>query len=72
MALRRLKSPELAAFLGDSDPLVIAEAARAIHDESVDAALPKLATLRLDSLNTLLMLITPLAGFSEMLPEVVA
>ena len=45
VALRRLKSPELAAFLGDSDPLVIAETARAIHDESVDAALPKLATL---------------------------
>ena len=45
VALRRIKSPELAAFLSDSDPLVIAEAARAIHDESVDAALPSVAAL---------------------------
>ena len=45
VALRRLKSPQLAAFLRDSDPLVIAEAARAVHDESVDAALPAVAAL---------------------------
>jgi quinoprotein glucose dehydrogenase len=45
VALRRIKSAELAAFLADSDPLVVAEAARAIHDESVDAALPAVAAL---------------------------
>ena len=45
VALRRIKSSELSAFLADSDPLVVAEAARAIHDESVDAALPAVAAL---------------------------
>jgi quinoprotein glucose dehydrogenase len=44
-ALRRLKNPAVATFLNDNDPLVIAEAARAIYDESIDAALPQLADL---------------------------
>jgi quinoprotein glucose dehydrogenase len=45
VALRRTKSVELASFLADNDPLVVAEAARAIHDESVDAALAAVANL---------------------------
>jgi quinoprotein glucose dehydrogenase len=45
VALRRLRSPELAAFLTDSDPLVVAEAVRAIHDEHIDSALPAVAAL---------------------------
>ena len=45
IALRRLKNEGLANFLGDADPLVVAEAARAIHDESVESAMPALAAL---------------------------
>ncbi|NBV85984.1 MAG: hypothetical protein EBS01_06920 [Verrucomicrobia bacterium] len=44
-ALRRLKDPRVSAFLKDSDPLVLAEAARAIYDESIEKALPELANL---------------------------
>jgi quinoprotein glucose dehydrogenase len=44
VALRRLKSSQVAVFLSDTDPRVSAEAARAIHDDlSITAALPKLA-----------------------------
>ena len=44
VALRRQASPAVAEFLADADPLVIAEAARAIHDDtSIPAALPRLA-----------------------------
>jgi quinoprotein glucose dehydrogenase len=45
VALRRQKSPEIAAFLADGDPKIVAEAARAINDEVIVAALPKLANL---------------------------
>jgi quinoprotein glucose dehydrogenase len=45
VALRRQKAPEAAAFLADSDPKVVAEAARAINDELIGPALPKLAEL---------------------------
>jgi len=46
LALRRQRSPEVAAFLTDPDPLLIAEAASAIHDDlSIPAALPALAAL---------------------------
>jgi quinoprotein glucose dehydrogenase len=45
VALRRLKHEGLAKFLEDAETLVVAEAARAIHDESVDAAMPALAAL---------------------------
>ena len=45
VALRRLKHPGLAKFLHDADPAVIAEAARAIHDESIVDAMPELAAL---------------------------
>ncbi|RFC41648.1 MAG: quinoprotein glucose dehydrogenase, partial [Verrucomicrobia bacterium] len=36
IALRRLKHEGVARFLGDAEPSVVAEAARAIHDESID------------------------------------
>jgi quinoprotein glucose dehydrogenase len=45
VALRRQKAPEVAVFLADSDPKVVAEAARAINDELISPALPKLAAL---------------------------
>jgi putative membrane-bound dehydrogenase-like protein len=52
VALRSMKSPEVAAFLADSDPLVLAEAARAINDDfSIPAALPALAA-SLEGINT--------------------
>ncbi len=44
VALRRQQAPEVARFLADVDPLVVAEAARAIHDDQgVAEALPALA-----------------------------
>jgi len=44
LVLRRLKNPAVALFLQDSDEYIVAEAARAIHDdESIPAALPALA-----------------------------
>ncbi|HSU67656.1 MAG TPA: HEAT repeat domain-containing protein, partial [Tepidisphaeraceae bacterium] len=44
VALRRLKSPQVALFLADRDELVATEAARAIHDDySIPEALPALA-----------------------------
>ena len=45
VALRRLALPGLAVFLKDPDPLVVVEAARAIHDLPVPEAIPALATL---------------------------
>lgn len=45
LALRKLESGKLAEFLADPDPKVALEAARAIHDERVEAAMPKLAEL---------------------------
>ncbi len=44
VALRLQKSPRVADFLGDSDPLVVAEAARAIYDVPIPEALPALAS----------------------------
>ena len=44
VALRRLKHEGVTLFLSDSDPLVAAEAARAIHDDfGIPAAMPALA-----------------------------
>ena len=43
VALRKLKSPEVAGFLGD--PQLTLEAARAIHDVPIPAAMPALADL---------------------------
>jgi quinoprotein glucose dehydrogenase len=45
LALRRLKSPAIKQFLSDSDPRIVVEAARAIHDVPIPEALPDLAKL---------------------------
>ena len=45
VALRRAASPKLESFLNDADPIVVAEAARAINDLPVATALPALAAL---------------------------
>jgi putative membrane-bound dehydrogenase-like protein len=46
VALRRLRSPEVARFVTDRDDEVVLEAARAINDDgSIEAALPALAGL---------------------------
>lgn len=45
LALRRLKQPEIAQFLNDTDSFVVDEAARAIHDVPIEAAMPELAKL---------------------------
>lgn len=46
VALRRMKSPEVARFLNDQDEYIVAEAARAINDDfSIEPALPALATV---------------------------
>ena len=45
LVMRRLQRPEVAQFLDDTDPLIVLEAARAINDESIQPALPKLAAL---------------------------
>jgi quinoprotein glucose dehydrogenase len=43
LALRRLKSDKVAEFLADDDPKVVAEAARAVYDERLASAYPRLA-----------------------------
>ncbi len=45
VALRRLKSPLVAEFLKDADETVVLDAARAIHDVPIEAAMPALAAL---------------------------
>ncbi|HYP17755.1 MAG TPA: hypothetical protein VEQ65_11140, partial [Opitutus sp.] len=45
LAFRRLERAEIAAFLRDSDPLLVREAALAINDAPIAAALPELAKL---------------------------
>jgi quinoprotein glucose dehydrogenase len=45
LALRRQRSPEVAQFLTDPDPRIVLEAARAINDEPIEAAMPALAAL---------------------------
>ncbi len=46
LVLRRLKSPNIAAFLNDKDEYIVTEAARAINDDlSIPAALPALAAV---------------------------
>jgi putative heme-binding domain-containing protein len=48
VALRRQAAPEIAAFLNDTDALVVAEAARAIHDgTAIPQALPALAAIEI-------------------------
>ncbi len=45
LALRRLHRPEIAKFLADSDPYLVREAALAINDAPINAAMPALAAL---------------------------
>ncbi len=45
LALRRLERPEIARFLADSDPYLVREAALAINDRPINAALPELAAM---------------------------
>ena len=45
LALRRLKGEKVAEFLADDDPKIVAEAARAVYDERLANAYPKLAAL---------------------------
>ncbi len=45
LAMRRLERPEIAEFLNDADDLLVVEAARAINDVPINAAMPKLAAL---------------------------
>ncbi len=45
VALRRLKSPQVAAFLKDADQSVVLEAARAIYDVPIPEAMPALAAV---------------------------
>jgi quinoprotein glucose dehydrogenase len=45
LALRRHRGGELADFLTDADPRIVAEAARGVYDERIAAALPALAAL---------------------------
>ena len=51
LALRRMNSPAVAKFLKDADRIVVLEAARAIHDAPIEAALPELAALAEAPLN---------------------
>jgi quinoprotein glucose dehydrogenase len=50
LVLRRAADPRIARFLGDADPLLVVEAARAIHDLPIAEALPALAALPLEKL----------------------
>lgn len=45
LAWRRLANPEIVRFLNDTDPFLVDEAARAIHDVPIPAAMPALAKL---------------------------
>jgi quinoprotein glucose dehydrogenase len=45
LALRRLGSPSVARFLGDSDPGIVLEAARSINDVPIEPAMPRLAAV---------------------------
>ena len=45
LALRRTNDADVARYLNDSDPKMVVEAARAINDVPIDAAMPKLAAL---------------------------
>ena len=45
VALRRLKAKDISVFLDDSSSLVVMEAARAIHDQPIPAAMNSLAAM---------------------------
>jgi quinoprotein glucose dehydrogenase len=50
LAMRRLENPQVAMFLHDPDPQLVLEAARAINDVPITAAMPQLASL-IDDVN---------------------
>jgi quinoprotein glucose dehydrogenase len=52
LALRKLGSDKTAEFLNDAEPRIVAEAARAIYDDRITAALPALAKLADKSANS--------------------
>ena len=45
LCLRRMESPEIAKFLRDKEPRIVVEAARAINDVPINAAMPQLAEM---------------------------
>jgi quinoprotein glucose dehydrogenase len=45
LAMRKLQIPTVSLFLGDVDPRLVVEAARAIHDVPINDAMPQLAAL---------------------------
>jgi quinoprotein glucose dehydrogenase len=45
LAFRRVGAPEIAEFMNDSDPRLVLEAARAINDVPITAAMPNLAAV---------------------------
>ncbi|MGV3772539.1 MAG: PVC-type heme-binding CxxCH protein [Verrucomicrobiales bacterium] len=49
LAMRRLERAEIALFLQDQEPLIVAEAARAINDLPISGAIPDLAALEMSS-----------------------
>lgn len=49
LAMRRTRNPDIAVFLNDEDALLVLEAARAINDVPIQAAMPQLAALATDS-----------------------
>lgn len=50
LVLRKLKDPNISVFLNDADEYIVAEAARAINDDtSIEAALPALAATLKDN-----------------------
>ena len=53
LAMRRKEDPAIAGFLSDPDPRIVLEAARAINDVPITAALSNLAGVRLTSSATL-------------------
>ena len=50
LAMRRLEMPETADLLNDADGKIVLEAARAIYDQPIPAALPKLAQMTRNNL----------------------
>ena len=53
LVMRRADDPRVAGFLTDPDPLLVAEAARAIYDRPIPEALPALARMAGTTLPTL-------------------
>ena len=49
LTMRRLADPAVANFLNDREPSLVLEAARAINDVPITAAIPKLAAVKLTS-----------------------